>query len=111
MGWTLRLPASAWASSWILGLTVPVSLFCALVESLPAPVLVTRRGRGALPDPHPLNFGLIETPNAEAILRRADITVAIGEALLTRFVLPFELLGVLFLAALLGAIYFARPDE
>jgi NADH-quinone oxidoreductase subunit J len=40
-----------------------------------------------------------------------DITQAIGETLLTRFVLPFELLGVLFLAALLGAIYFARPDE
>ena len=40
-----------------------------------------------------------------------DLTRAIGEAVLTRFVLPFELLGVLFLAALLGAIYFARPDE
>ncbi len=40
-----------------------------------------------------------------------DMTRAIGQALLTRFVLPFELLGVLFLAALLGAIYFARPDE
>ena len=40
-----------------------------------------------------------------------DVTRAIGEALVTRFVLPFELLGVLFLAALLGALYFARPDE
>jgi NADH:ubiquinone oxidoreductase subunit 6 (subunit J) len=30
---------------------------------------------------------------------------------LTRFVLPFELLALLFFAALLGAIYFARPDE
>jgi NADH-quinone oxidoreductase subunit J len=40
-----------------------------------------------------------------------DVTRAIGEALLTRFVLPFELLGVLFLAALLGALYFARPDD
>lgn len=40
-----------------------------------------------------------------------DVTRAIGEALLTRFVLPFELLGVLLLAALLGALYFARPDE
>jgi len=26
-------------------------------------------------------------------------------------VLPFELLGVLFLAALVGALYFARPDD
>ena len=40
-----------------------------------------------------------------------DVTQAIGEALLTRFVLPFELLGVLFLAALLGALYFARPED
>ena len=40
-----------------------------------------------------------------------DVTRAIGEALLTRFVLPFELLGVLFLVALLGATYFARPDD
>jgi NADH-quinone oxidoreductase subunit J len=40
-----------------------------------------------------------------------DVTRAIGEALLTQYVLPFQLLAVLFLAALLGAIYFARPDE
>ena len=40
-----------------------------------------------------------------------DVMHAIGLALVTRFVLPFELLGVLFLAALLGALYFARPDE
>ena len=40
-----------------------------------------------------------------------DLTRAIGQAVLTRWVLPFELLGVLFLAALLGALYFARPDE
>jgi NADH:ubiquinone oxidoreductase subunit 6 (subunit J) len=40
-----------------------------------------------------------------------DLTRAIGEAVLTRFVLPFELLALLFLATLLGAIYFARPDD
>jgi NADH:ubiquinone oxidoreductase subunit 6 (subunit J) len=34
-----------------------------------------------------------------------------GHLLLTRFVLPFELLAVLLLAALLGALYFARRDE
>src|SRR6186713_1888760 len=39
----------------------------------------------------------------------ADLTRALGEGVLTRFVLPFELLGVLMLAAMLGAIYFARP--
>ncbi|HET8646474.1 MAG TPA: hypothetical protein VFO85_13350, partial [Vicinamibacteria bacterium] len=35
MGWTLRLPPASWASTWIVGLTVPLALFCALVESLP----------------------------------------------------------------------------
>ncbi len=35
MGWTLRLPPASWASPWIVGLAVPVALFCALVESLP----------------------------------------------------------------------------
>ena len=40
-----------------------------------------------------------------------DLTQAIGRDLLTRFVLPFELLAVLFLAALLGAIFFARKEE
>ena len=40
-----------------------------------------------------------------------DLTRAIGQAILTRWVLPFELLAVLFVAGLLGAIYFARPDE
>jgi NADH-quinone oxidoreductase subunit J len=40
-----------------------------------------------------------------------DLTRAIGESVLTRYVLAFELLAVLFLAGLLGAIYFARPDD
>jgi NADH-quinone oxidoreductase subunit J len=41
----------------------------------------------------------------------ADLTRVIGETVLTRFVLPFELLAVLMLAALMGAMYFARPEE
>jgi NADH:ubiquinone oxidoreductase subunit 6 (subunit J) len=40
-----------------------------------------------------------------------DFTQIVGEAVLTRFMLPFELLAVLMLAALLSAIYFARPEE
>jgi NADH-quinone oxidoreductase subunit J len=40
-----------------------------------------------------------------------DLTRAVGESVLTRFVLPFELLALLMLAALLSAIYFARPEE
>jgi NADH:ubiquinone oxidoreductase subunit 6 (subunit J) len=40
-----------------------------------------------------------------------DLTRTIGDTVLTRFVLPFELLALLMVAALLGAIYFARPDD
>jgi len=42
---------------------------------------------------------------------RGDLTRVIGQAVLTHWVLPFELLGVLLLASLLGALYFARPDD
>ena len=41
----------------------------------------------------------------------SDLTRTLGEGVLTRFVLPFELLGVLMLAVMLGAIYFARPED
>ena len=40
-----------------------------------------------------------------------DLTRVIGETVLTRFVLPFELLAVLMLAGLMSALYFARPDD
>ena len=40
-----------------------------------------------------------------------DLTRILGQAVLTRYVLPFELLAVLMLAGMLGAIYFARPED
>jgi NADH-quinone oxidoreductase subunit J len=40
-----------------------------------------------------------------------DLTRTLGESVLMQFVLPFELLGVLMLAAMLGAVYFARPED
>jgi NADH-quinone oxidoreductase subunit J len=40
-----------------------------------------------------------------------DTTRAVGLTLLTKFLLPFELLGVLLLAGLIAASYFARPEE
>jgi NADH-quinone oxidoreductase subunit J len=40
-----------------------------------------------------------------------DVTPGLGDLLLTRYLLPFELLAILLLAALLGALYFAREDE
>jgi NADH:ubiquinone oxidoreductase subunit 6 (subunit J) len=41
----------------------------------------------------------------------ADATASIGSLLMTRFVLPFELLAVVLLVSLIGASYFARPEE
>jgi NADH:ubiquinone oxidoreductase subunit 6 (subunit J) len=40
-----------------------------------------------------------------------DLTRVLGNVVLTRFALAFELLAVLLLAALVGAIYFARPED
>lgn len=62
-------------------------------------------------------FALVATMIGRAGLDRArlemagDSTRALGMSLLTRFVLPFELLGVLLLAGLIAASYFARPEE
>jgi len=42
---------------------------------------------------------------------KGDATVAIGRALVGPFALSLELLGLLLVVALLGALYFARTDE
>jgi NADH-quinone oxidoreductase subunit J len=39
-----------------------------------------------------------------------DLTAAVGRALVGPFAIPFELLGVLLVIALVGALYFARSD-
>jgi acetolactate synthase-1/2/3 large subunit len=48
----------------------------AFAEALPAPVVVTPKAKGTLPDPHPLALGLLAADSA--VLRRADLLVAIG---------------------------------
>ena len=48
----------------------------ALAETLPAPVLCTAKGKGALPDPHPLALGLLAAEHPLA--GRADLVVALG---------------------------------
>jgi NADH:ubiquinone oxidoreductase subunit 6 (subunit J) len=40
-----------------------------------------------------------------------DLTAAVGRALVGPFAIPFELLGVLLVIALLGALYLARSDS
>jgi NADH-quinone oxidoreductase subunit J len=40
-----------------------------------------------------------------------DPTLLIGREVMTRYVLPFELLAVILLVSLLSASYFARPED
>jgi NADH-quinone oxidoreductase subunit J len=39
-----------------------------------------------------------------------ELTVMVGRALVSAFAIPFELLGVLLVIALVGALYFARSE-
>src|SRR5262249_8471380 len=48
----------------------------ALAESLPAPVLTTPKGKGAIPDPHPLALGLVAP--GHPLLAQTDLIVVIG---------------------------------
>jgi acetolactate synthase-1/2/3 large subunit len=51
----------------------------AFAEALPAPVLATRKGKGAVPDPHPLRLGVLPGGGVEGrLLARADLLVALG---------------------------------
>jgi NADH:ubiquinone oxidoreductase subunit 6 (subunit J) len=56
-----------------------------------------------------LGFLVQGTPAAPAAAA-GDNTVGLARALVGPFAVPFELLGVLLVAALLGALYFARED-
>jgi len=47
-------------------------------ETLPAPALTTLKGKGVLPDPHPLVLGLVGSAVAHSLLDRADLIVAVG---------------------------------
>ncbi|MCL6639955.1 MAG: hypothetical protein K6T92_01140 [Candidatus Rokubacteria bacterium] len=50
----------------------------AFAEALPAPVVVTRAGRGAMPDAHPLVLGRLGRAEARRVLDLADLVVALG---------------------------------
>jgi len=51
----------------------------ALAEALPAPVLTTLKGKGTIPEPHPLALGILGGgAPAEPILHRADLVIAVG---------------------------------
>jgi NADH:ubiquinone oxidoreductase subunit 6 (subunit J) len=49
-------------------------------------------------------------PSAPRPAWPGDLTVAVGQALVGAYAVPLELLGVLLVIALLGALYFARSE-
>jgi NADH-quinone oxidoreductase subunit J len=55
-------------------------------------------------------LGFLTTPDAPRPPVEGDPTAALGRALVGPYALPLELLGVLLVVALLGALYFARAD-
>jgi NADH-quinone oxidoreductase subunit J len=55
---------------------------------------------------------IVKRPMAVTALPQIpDLTRVVGNEVMRTYVLPFELLALLMLAAMLGAIYFARPEE
>jgi NADH:ubiquinone oxidoreductase subunit 6 (subunit J) len=56
-------------------------------------------------------FLVSSNPGAPRPPWSGDATVAIGRALVGPLAVPFELLGVLLVVALLGALYFARTED
>ncbi len=51
----------------------------ALAEAVPAPVLTTLKGKGAIPEPHPLSLGVLTGGDLDSpIIRRADAIIAVG---------------------------------
>jgi NADH:ubiquinone oxidoreductase subunit 6 (subunit J) len=57
-----------------------------------------------------VGFLLQAAPGPAAGGWAGELTAAVGRALVGAYAVPFELLGVLLVVALLGAIYFARSE-
>lgn len=80
---------SIFSQSWRIGAVVAAAVLAVLVWAINHSVVMKTR-----PPPQP------------------EITVRqIGEALMTRFVLPFEVMGLLLTAALIGAVIIAMHEE
>src|SRR5258707_3804752 len=92
--WTLEMPLSAATSPWILIIVVPVTLLCALVESVPT----------TLDDNFtvPLVGGI-----AIALVARADLTIFFGDPTLARRAGP----GLALNRALAAPAYLAKSID
>ncbi len=58
-----------------------------------------------------LSYTAVSTPFAVKTAGYQPTTADIGELLMTRYLLPFEVASVLLLAALIGAALISRPDR
>jgi len=58
-----------------------------------------------------LSYVAVSTPFAVKPTAYHPTTADIGELLMTRYLLPFEVASVLLLAALIGAAFLSRPDR
>jgi NAD(P)H-quinone oxidoreductase subunit 6 len=58
-----------------------------------------------------LSYAAVSTPYAARKGTYLATTADIGELLMTRYLLPFEVVSVLLLAALVGAALLSRPDR
>lgn len=60
-----------------------------------------------------MTFALVEAgpPPATSAVVQGGVPEAVGMTLLTRYILPFEMAGVLLLVALIGALLLARPPK
>lgn len=80
---------SVFSASWAWGLAVAVVVFATLAWAITKSAVVERR----------------PAEQVEATVRQ------IGDALMTRFVLPLEVIGLLLTAALIGAVIIAMREE
>jgi NADH-quinone oxidoreductase subunit J len=83
VGQTIRQASRHLVNGALVSLAVFVGVLAFLLQAPPGPP------RGAWP---------------------AELTAAVGRALVGALAVPFELLGVLLVVALLGALYFARSE-
>ena len=99
-------------SAWpVPGLIVGLGLFVVLGYGISFQQGVTGRGTWSLMDERPsirAETGNVPPPRAEAINNMSKV---VGDELLTRYVIAFEVAGLLLTAALVGAIALAHREE
>jgi NADH:ubiquinone oxidoreductase subunit 6 (subunit J) len=100
-------PGTAMSVWPVPGLIVGLGLFLVLAYGISFQLGVTGQGTWAMMDERD-EKGKPPPPRAEAINNMAKVA---GDELLTRFVIAFEVAGLLLTAALVGAIALAHRDE